>query len=71
MGTSKSLGLDEQWAYRTIAQVGNYGESYEHYFGADSPVRYARGVKALWIQGGVSASDAVTPKTPSDRGSAL
>lgn len=52
-GNGKSLGLDEQWAYRIIAQVGNYGESYERYFGADSPLRYARGVNALWTQGGV------------------
>ena len=52
-GNGKSLGLDEQWAHRIIAQVGNYGESYERHFGADSPLKYARGVNALWTKGGV------------------
>jgi general L-amino acid transport system substrate-binding protein len=52
-GNGKSLGLDEQWAYRIIAQVGNYGESYDRAFGADTPLKYGRGVNALWTQGGV------------------
>ena len=52
-GNGKALGLDEQWAYRIIAQVGNYGESYERHFGAESPLKYARGLNALWTRGGV------------------
>lgn len=52
-GNGQSLGLDEQWAYRVIAQAGNYGESYERYFGADSALKYSRGVNALWTKGGV------------------
>ena len=52
-GNGKALGLDEQWAYRIIAQVGNYGESYERHFGAESPLKYARGFNALWTRGGV------------------
>lgn len=52
-GNGQSLGLDEQWAYRIIAQVGNYGESYERYFGAESALKFSRGVNALWTKGGV------------------
>jgi general L-amino acid transport system substrate-binding protein len=52
-GNGKALGLDEQWAQRIIAQVGNYGESYERHFGAGSALKYARGVNALWTKGGV------------------
>jgi general L-amino acid transport system substrate-binding protein len=52
-GNGKALGLDEMWAYRIIAQVGNYGESYERHFGAESPLKYARGLNALWTRGGV------------------
>ncbi len=52
-GNGKALGLDELWAYRIIAQVGNYGESYERHFGAESPLKYARGLNALWTRGGV------------------
>ena len=36
-----------------IAQVGNYGESYERHFGAESTLKIARGVTALWTKGGV------------------
>ena len=39
--------------YRIIAQVGNYGESYERHFGAESTLKFARDVNALWIKGGV------------------
>ena len=29
----KFLGVDNDWAYRIIKAVGNYGENYEQYFG--------------------------------------
>ncbi len=49
----KGLGLDENWGYNIIKQVGNYGESYERNVGQDSPLKLARGVNALWTDGGL------------------
>jgi general L-amino acid transport system substrate-binding protein len=52
-GNGKALGLDEAWAYNIIQQVGNYSESYERNVGAGSPLKYGRGLNALWNQGGL------------------
>jgi general L-amino acid transport system substrate-binding protein len=52
-GNGKILGLDEAWAYNAIAQVGNYSEIYERNVGMASPLRFARGVNALWSKGGL------------------
>lgn len=49
----KNLGLDEQWAYRIIKQVGNYGESFDRNVGMGSPLRIQRGLNALWTKGGL------------------
>jgi general L-amino acid transport system substrate-binding protein len=49
----KLLGLDEDWAYRAIKQVGNYSEIYERNVGKGSALKFARGVNALWPRGGV------------------
>jgi general L-amino acid transport system substrate-binding protein len=51
-GYGKILGLDEKWAYNIIKQVGNYGESFERNVGQGSPLKFARGINALWTQGG-------------------
>jgi general L-amino acid transport system substrate-binding protein len=51
-GNGKILGLDEKWAYNIVKQVGNYGEIFEHNVGADSPLKFGRGVNALWTKGG-------------------
>ena len=52
-GNGKALGLDETWAYNIVAQVGNYGESYERNVGKGSALKFARGINALWNQGGL------------------
>jgi general L-amino acid transport system substrate-binding protein len=52
-GTGKALGLDERWAYNIIRQVGNYGEIYERSVGLSSPLKFARGINALWYRNGV------------------
>ncbi|MEE3626126.1 amino acid ABC transporter substrate-binding protein [Nitrospirillum sp. BR 11752] len=52
-GLGKSLGLDDQWAVRIIAQVGNYGEVFERNVGRNSVLRLNRGLNALWNQGGL------------------
>jgi general L-amino acid transport system substrate-binding protein len=33
--------------------VGNYGESFERNVGMGSPIKIARGLNALWTQGGL------------------
>jgi general L-amino acid transport system substrate-binding protein len=52
-GNGKALGLDERWAYNVISQVGNYGESFERNIGQRSPLKFARGINALWSRGGL------------------
>lgn len=52
-GLGKALGLDEQWAYRVVKQVGNFGEVYDRNFGAKSPLKLERGINALWTKGGL------------------
>jgi general L-amino acid transport system substrate-binding protein len=49
----KTLGLDDDWAYRIIKQVGNYGEVFERNLGAGSPLKLERGLNALWTNGGL------------------
>ncbi|RJF87692.1 amino acid ABC transporter substrate-binding protein [Oleomonas cavernae] len=49
----KGLGLDNAWAYNIIKQVGNYGEIFDSNVGAGSPLGIARGLNALWTQGGL------------------
>ncbi|MCG6894354.1 MAG: amino acid ABC transporter substrate-binding protein [Desulfobacteraceae bacterium] len=52
-GLGKALGLDEKWVYNIIKQVGNYGEIYERNVGPDTPLGLARGLNALWTEGGL------------------
>jgi general L-amino acid transport system substrate-binding protein len=49
----KNLGLTNDWAYRMIKAVGNYGESFERNVGMGSPIKIARGLNALWSKGGL------------------
>jgi len=49
----KSLGLTNDWAYRIIKHVGNYGEIFERNVGQGSPIKIARGLNALWNKGGL------------------
>jgi general L-amino acid transport system substrate-binding protein len=51
--TGKLLGLDKEWAYRIVKQVGNYGESFERNLGPKTPVALPRGVNNLWSKGGL------------------
>ena len=52
-GMGKALGVDEEWAYRIIKQVGNYGESFERNLGSGSALKLDRGLNKLWTQGGI------------------
>jgi general L-amino acid transport system substrate-binding protein len=49
----EALGLTNDWAYRIIKAVGNYGESFERNVGQGSPLKIARGLNALWTKGGL------------------
>ena len=52
-GNGKALGLEEDWAYNIIRQVGSYGESFDRNLGAGSPLKFERGANALWSKGGL------------------
>jgi general L-amino acid transport system substrate-binding protein len=47
------LGLTNDWAYRIVKHVGNYGESFERNVGQGSPLKLPRGYNALWSKGGL------------------
>ena len=47
------IGLDADWAANALAAVGNYGEIFERNIGAETPIGLARGVNALWTDGGL------------------
>ena len=47
------IGLDKDWSYRIIKQVGNYGESWTEFFGPESPLNLPRGLNRLWTDGGL------------------
>jgi len=49
----KLMGLDNNWAFNIVKQVGNYGESYERNVGMGSGLKLSRGLNALWNQGGL------------------
>ena len=49
----EQLGLDDQWAYNIIAQVGNYGQIYERHLGEQTPLNIPRGLNRLWSEGGI------------------
>ena len=52
-GMGKALGVDEKWVYNIVKQVGNYSESFERNVGMGSPLKIARGLNALWTNGGI------------------
>ncbi|MEA2117904.1 amino acid ABC transporter substrate-binding protein [Halovibrio sp. HP20-50] len=48
----EGMGLEADWAYNIISQVGNYAESFDRNVGMGSPLEIERGVNALWNDGG-------------------
>ncbi len=44
------IGLDNDWAYRIVKQVGNYAEVYDRNV---KPIGLERGVNNLWNKGGI------------------
>jgi general L-amino acid transport system substrate-binding protein len=49
----EALGLSNDWAYRIVKSVGNYGEVFERNVGQASPLKLPRGYNALWRNGGL------------------
>ncbi|PZU84175.1 MAG: amino acid ABC transporter substrate-binding protein [Chelatococcus sp.] len=49
----EAIGLSNDWAYRIVKHVGNYGESFERNVGSGSLLKIARGQNALWTKGGL------------------
>jgi general L-amino acid transport system substrate-binding protein len=49
----EGFGLSNDWAYRIIKHVGNYGESFERNVGQGSALKISRGLNALWTKGGL------------------
>ncbi len=47
------MGVDNDWALRAIKANGNYGEIFETYVGEGSPLGLARGLNALYTNGGI------------------
>ena len=47
------IGVSNDWGYRIIKALGNYGEMYERHVGPSTDIGIARGVNALWTQGGI------------------
>ncbi|MBL4615908.1 MAG: amino acid ABC transporter substrate-binding protein [Magnetovibrio sp.] len=52
-GIGKPLDLDDEWAYRIVKHVGNYGEIFERNLGQKSEFKLERGLNALWTKGGL------------------
>ncbi len=48
-----ALGLTKDWAYQIIKHIGNYSETYERHVGPNTPIALARGLNALWKDGGL------------------
>jgi general L-amino acid transport system substrate-binding protein len=49
----ENMGISNDWAYHIIRTVGNYSETFERNVGKSTPLGIARGVNALWTQGGL------------------
>jgi general L-amino acid transport system substrate-binding protein len=49
----KLLGVDNDWAYRIVKDVGTYGENYDAYFGDKGGLGLPRGMNNLYSKGGL------------------
>jgi len=49
----RGIGLDNDWAYQIVRNVGNYGESFERNVGMGSRLDIARDQNKLWKDGGL------------------
>lgn len=47
------MGLENDWCYQVIKQVGNYAEIYDRNLGPDTPFDLPRGLNSLYTDGGL------------------
>lgn len=47
------MGLDAEWAARAVTASGNYGEMFDRNLGENTDLKIARGLNALWNNGGI------------------
>lgn len=52
-GIGERLGLDDNWVYNVIKNVGNYEEVYRRTLGSESVYDLPRGINSLYTDGGV------------------
>jgi len=52
-GMGEAMGIENDWAYNIVSQVGNYGEIFERNVGVETPLGFQRGINALWSDGGL------------------
>ena len=52
-GLGKMLCLTNDFAYRIIKHIGNYGESFERHIGVNPPIGLERGLNGQWNKGGI------------------
>ena len=52
-GFGTGIGLDEEWVVLIVKGVGNYGEIFDRNVGPNTPLKIARGINALWKDGGI------------------
>jgi len=52
----QAMGINNDFCYQVISQVGNYGELFAKHLGEGTPFNLARGTNALWTDGGLMYS---------------
>jgi general L-amino acid transport system substrate-binding protein len=52
-GLGEPLGLQDDWAYKVVKSVGNFGDIYDRNIGTGSPYKLPRGLNNLWNKGGL------------------
>lgn len=51
--TGEWMGLENDWAAKAIAAVGNYGDIWARHLGPETPLQIERGLNALYTDGGI------------------
>ena len=49
----QAIGLNNDFCYQVISQMGNYGDIYDRHLGPDTAFNLSRGVNAQWTNGGL------------------
>lgn len=52
-GLGEKIGLPNDFCAQAVAAVGNYGETFDRNVGPDTELGLARGLNALWSDGGI------------------